>query len=73
MHVNIREQNSLRSVIVLDSAGIEVMEAEPSKYSRRDNSVTSQRIASSGIYYMYIQTGGRSSAEYRIDVDVIEE
>lgn len=73
MHVNIREQNSLRNVIVLDSTGTEVMEAEPSKYSRRDNSVTSQRIASSGLYYMYIQTGGRSSAEYRIDVDVIEE
>ena len=73
MHVNIREQNSLRNVIVLDSTGTEVMTAEPSKYSSRANSVTTQRIASSGLYYMYIQSGGRSSAEYRIDVDVIEE
>lgn len=73
MHVNIRDQNSLRSVVVLDSTGTEVLTAEPSKYSRRNNSVTTQRIATSGTYEMYVQTGGRNSAEYRIDVDVIEE
>jgi hypothetical protein len=73
MQVNIRDQNSLRSVIVLDSAGTEVMTAEPSKLSRRNNSVTTQRIGTSGTYYMYIQTGGRNSAEYRIDVDILNQ
>lgn len=73
MQVNIRDQNSLRNVIVLDSAGDEVMTAEPSKLSRRNNSVTTQRIGTSGTYYMYIQTGGRNSAEYRIDVDILNQ
>jgi hypothetical protein len=73
MQVNIRDQNSLRSVIVLDSAGTEVMTAEPSKLSRRNNAVTTQRIGTSGTYYMYIQTGGRNSAEYRIDVDILNQ
>lgn len=73
MQVNIRDQNSLRSVIVLDSAGAEVMTAEPSKLSRRNNAVTTQRIGTSGTYYMYIQTGGRNSAEYRIDVDILNQ
>lgn len=73
MYVNIRENHGVQNIIVLNTAGDEVMVAEPSKYSSRDNSVTSQRIATSGNYYMYIQANGRSSSKYRIDVDVIEE
>lgn len=73
MYVGIREQRSVRSVIILDSAGDEVLTAEPSKLSRRNNAVSSKRIASSGNYYMYIQADGRNSAEYRVDVDVIEQ
>jgi hypothetical protein len=49
------------------------MTAEPSKLSRRNNAVTTQRIGTSGTYYMYIQTGGRNSAEYRIDVDILNQ
>ena len=72
LQVNIRDQNSCGDVIILDSTGTEVMTASPSKFSSRDNSVTTQRIGSSGTYYTYIQLKGRSGAEYRIDIDVIE-
>jgi hypothetical protein len=72
LQVNIRDQNSCGDVIILDSTGAEVMTASPSKFSSRDNSVTTQRIGSSGTYYTYIQLKGRSGAEYRIGIDVIE-
>jgi hypothetical protein len=48
------------------------MTASPSKLSSRANSTTTQRIGSSGTYYTYIQLRGRSGAEYRIGIDVIE-
>lgn len=72
LQVNIRDQHSCGRVIVLNSAGASVMEASPSKYSSRANSVTTQRIASSGTYFTYIQLKDRSAAEYRIGIDVIE-
>jgi hypothetical protein len=72
LQVNIRDQNSCGDVIILDSNGTEVMTASPSKFSSRANSVTTQRIGSSGTYYGYIQLKGRSGAEYRIGIDVIE-
>ena len=72
LQVNIRDQNSCGDVIILDSSGNEVMTASPSKLSSRANSTTTQRIGSSGTYYTYIQLRGRSGAEYRIGIDVIE-
>jgi len=73
MYVNIRENHGTQSVIVLDPSGSGVLTAQPSKFSSRANSVTSARIGTSGMYYMYVQSNGRNSAEYRIDVDVIEQ
>lgn len=70
LRVNIRDQNSCGSVIVLDPSGDEVLTAAPSKFSSRNNSVTSTTINTSGTYYTYIQLKGRSGAEYRIGVDV---
>jgi hypothetical protein len=70
LRVNIRNQNSCGDVIVLDSAGTEVLTASPSKFSTRANSVTTTTINSSGTYYTYIQLKGRSGAEYRVGLDV---
>jgi hypothetical protein len=72
LQVDIRDQNSCGDVIVLNSAGTEVMTASPSKYSSRNSTVTQTRIASSGAYYAYIQLKGRSGTEYRIGIDVQE-
>lgn len=72
LQVDIRDQNSCGTVIILDSAGSEVMTAAPSKFSSRDSSITQIRIASSGDYYAYIQLKGRSGTEYRIGIDVQE-
>ena len=72
LQVDIRDQNSCGTVIILDSTGTEVMTAAPSKFSSRESTVTQQRIASSGSYYAYIQLKGRSGAEYRIGIDVQE-
>lgn len=70
MRVNIRNQNSCGDVIVLNSAGTQVMTASPSKFSSRANSTTSTTINTSGTYFTYIQLKGRSGAEYRIGIDV---
>jgi len=70
LRVNIRDQNSCGNVVVLNSSGTEVLNAKPSKFSSRNNSVSSTTINSSGTYYTYIQLKGRSGAEYRIGVDV---
>lgn len=70
LQVDIRDQNSCGTVIILDSTGTEVMTAAPSKFSSRESTVTQQRIASSGSYYAYIQLKGRSGSEYRIGIDV---
>lgn len=70
LRVNIRDQNSCGTVVILDSAGDEVMTAKPSKFSSRNNSTTTTTINTSGTYYTYIQLKGRSGAEYRIGVDV---
>lgn len=70
LRVNIRDQNSCGKVVILNPSGVEVMTASPSKFSSRNNSVTSTTINTSGTYYTYIQLKGRSGAEYRIGVDV---
>jgi len=70
LRVNIRDQNSCGNVVVLNSSGTEVLNAKPSKFSSRNNSVSNTTINSSGTYYTYIQLKGRSGAEYRIGVDV---
>lgn len=70
LRVNIRDQNSCGTVVILDSAGDEVITAKPSKFSSRNNSTTTTTINTSGTYYTYIQLKGRSGAEYRIGVDV---
>ena len=70
LRVNIRETNSCGDVIILNSAGTEVLTASPSKFSSRANSVTTTNINSSGVYYTYIQLKGRSGAEYKVGVDV---
>lgn len=72
LQVDIRDQNSCGPVVILNSAGTEVMTAKPSKFSSRDSSITQTRIASSGAYYAYIQLKGRSGTEYRIGIDVQE-
>lgn len=72
LQVDIRDQNSCGTVIILDSTGTEVMTAAPSKFSSRNSSITQTRIASSGAYYTYIQLKGRSGTEYRIGIDVQE-
>jgi hypothetical protein len=70
LRVNIRDQNSCGKVVILNPSGVEVMTASPSKFSSRNNSVTTTTINTSGTYYTYIQLKGRSGAEYRIGVDV---
>lgn len=70
LRVNIREVNSCGDVIVLNAAGTEVLTASPSKFSSRDNSVTTANINSSGTYYTYIQLKGRSGAQYKVGLSV---
>jgi len=70
LRVDIRNQNSCGDVIILDSAGTEVLTASPSKFSTRATSVSSTTINSSGTYYSYIQLKGRSGSEYRVGVSV---
>lgn len=70
LRVNIREVNSCGDVIVLNAAGTEVLTASPSKFSSRDNSVTTTNINSSGTYYTYIQLKGRSGAQYKVGLSV---
>lgn len=70
LQVDIRDHNNCGDVIILDSAGAEVMVASPSKYSSRKTSITQQRIAASGVHYAYIQVKGRSGCEYRVGIDL---
>lgn len=70
LRVDIRNQNSCGDVIVLDSAGSQVLTAAPSKFSSRATAVTSTTINTSGTYYTYIQLKGRSGAEYRVGINV---
>lgn len=70
LRVDIRNQNSCGDVVVLDSTGIEVLVASPSKYSTRATTTTSTTINSSGTYATYIQLKGRSGSEYRVGINV---
>jgi hypothetical protein len=70
LRVSIRNQNSCGDVIIVNSAGSQVLTASPSKYSTRATSVATTTINSSGNYYSYIQLKGRSGAEYRVGIDV---
>lgn len=70
LQVDIRNQRECGDVIILNSAGTEVMTASPSKYSSRSSTVTQQRIAASGSYAAYIQLKGRTGSEYRVGIDV---
>jgi hypothetical protein len=70
LQVDIRNQRECGDVIILNSAGTEVMTASPSKYSSRSATVTQQRIAASGSYAAYIQLKGRTGSEYRIGIEV---
>jgi len=70
LRVDIANQNSCGDVIVLDSAGSEVLVASPSKFSTRATSVSSTTINTSGTFYAYIQVLGRSGSEYRVGVNV---
>jgi len=70
LRVDIRNQNSCGDVVVLDSAGSEVLVASPSKFSTRATAVTSTTINSSGTYATYIQLKGRSGSEYRVGINV---
>jgi hypothetical protein len=73
LQVNIRDQFGVRSVVVLNTSGTEVMSAKPSKLSSRKNFVNQQRISASGTHYMYIELNGRSGCEYRIGVDIYNQ
>lgn len=70
LQVDIRNQNNCGDVIILNSAGEEVLVASPSKLSARKSAITQARIAASGTYYSYIQVKGRSGTEYRIGIDL---
>lgn len=70
LRVDIRNQNSCGDVVILDSAGSEVLVASPSKFSTRATAVTSTTINSSGTYATYIQLKGRSGSEYRVGINV---
>lgn len=70
LQVDIRDQNNCGDVVILDSAGTEVLVASPSKFSSRKTAVTQQRIAASGVHYAYIQVKGRSGCEYRVGIDL---
>lgn len=70
LQVDIRDHNNCGDVVILDSAGAEVMVASPSKYSSRKTAITQQRIAASGVHYAYIQVKGRSGCEYRVGIDL---
>lgn len=70
LRVDIRNQNSCGDVVILNSAGTEVLTASPSKYSTRAATVSSTTINTSGTYYTYIQLKGRSGSEYRVGVNV---
>jgi len=72
LQVDIRNQRECGDVVILNSAGTEVMTASPSKYSSRSATVTQQRIAASGSYAAYIQLKGRTGSEYRIGIEVQE-
>ena len=68
LQVNIRDQNSCGDVIILNASGTEVLTASPSKFSSRNNSVTTTTINASGTHYAYIQLLGRSSSEYKVGI-----
>lgn len=70
LQINIREQNSCGDVIILDSSGAEVLKASPSKYSSRNNAVTTTTVNASGAHYAYVQLKGRSGSEYKIGIDL---
>ncbi len=70
LQVDIRDHNNCGDVIILNSAGVEVMKASPSKLSSRKTAVTQQRITASGTHYAYIQVKGRSGCEYRVGIDL---
>lgn len=70
LRVDIRNHNSCGPVVVLNSAGAEVLTAKPSKFSSRATSTTTTTINTSGTYYTYIQLKGRSGCEYRVGVCV---
>lgn len=72
LQVDIRNQRECGDIVILNSAGTEVMTASPSKYSSRSATVTQQRIAASGSYAAYIQLKGRTGSEYRIGIEVQE-
>jgi len=72
LQVDIRNQRECGDMVILNSAGTEVMTASPSKYSSRSATVTQQRIAASGSYAAYIQLKGRTGSEYRIGIEVQE-
>jgi len=72
LQVDIRDQRGCGDVIIVDSAGAEVITARPSKYSSRSATVTQQRIAASGSYAAYIQLKGRTGSEYRVGIEVQE-
>ena len=70
LQVNIRDVNSVGTVLILNASGTSVLTASPSKFSSRDNATTTTTVNSSGQHYMYIQLKGRSGCEYRVGVDV---
>ena len=49
LQVNIRDQNGVRDVVILNGSGTEIMSAKPSKLSSRNNSTTQKRISASGL------------------------
>jgi len=70
LQVDIRDQRNCGDVIILNSAGNEVMIATPSYYSGRSTSITRTTINASGAYTAYIQVKGRSGAKYRVGIGV---
>jgi hypothetical protein len=70
LQVNIREQRNCGNVVILNASGVEIIEASPSKLSSRQNSITTRTINASGTHYAYVELYGRSSASYKIGIDL---
>ncbi len=70
LQVSIRDQSECGDVIILNSAGAEVLKASPSAYSSRANAITTTTVNASGSHYAYVQLKGRNGAKYRVGIDL---
>lgn len=70
LQVSIRDHNGCGDVVILNSAGTEVLTASPSAYSSRNNAVTTTTVNASGAHYAYVKIKGRNGTKYRVGIDL---